>query len=401
MRQPLLDCSGNGPDRLTVALISTYPPRECGIATFTRDLNLALNLESPWIETFVVAITGDGARYTYGTEVRWELREDDPASYLEVAEALNDAGVDVVNIQHEFGIFGGEWGEYVLNLMERVDAPIVTTLHTVLPDPLPIARRITREIVHLSDAIVVMLPSAVGILAESYGIASDHRIHVIPHGVPTAPFTPPQEAKQQLGLLGREVITTFGLLSSGKGIEDVIEALPRVRAKYPRVLYLVLGQTHPNVLRREGEAYRNFLVQRVKDLGLEENVRFHNRYLSEEELATYLSATDIYITPYHNPDQVASGTLSYALGFGRAIISTPYLYARDVLKDGRGILVPFRNPEAIAQAILYLLDHPEVRQKLQHNAYALGTQMRWPKVARSYLALFTKMSAERVQPAAS
>ncbi|MDR7435752.1 MAG: glycosyltransferase family 4 protein [Armatimonadota bacterium] len=401
MYRPVVEYTRNVPNKLTVALISTYPPRECGIATFTRDLNFSLNLESPWIETFVVAITDDGARYPYGTEVRWELYQNDPASYREIAQALNDAGVDVVNIQHEFGIFGGEWGEYVLDLMERVDAPIVTTLHTVLPNPLPITRNIIRNIVRLSDAVVVMLPSAAKILLESYGITSDHKIFVIPHGVPTPSLTPPLEAKRQLGLLGREVITTFGLISSGKGIEDVIEALPQVRAKHPKVLYLILGQTHPNVLRREGEAYRNSLVRRVQDLGLEENVRFDNRYLREEELALYLSATDIYITPYHNPDQVTSGTLSYALGFNRAIIATPYLYARDLLKDGRGILVPFRSPEAIAEAVLYLLDHPDLRAQLQHNASMLAAQMRWPKVARSYLALFTQMSRERVQPEAS
>jgi glycosyltransferase involved in cell wall biosynthesis len=369
----------------TVALVSTYPPRECGIATFTRDLSRALR--DAGVRTWVVAMDEEGAGYAYGAEVRLQVHEDSVEEYRAAAEALNRSDAQVVNLQHEFGIFGGEWGEYVLELVEPLDRPLVVTLHTVLPDPPPRARRVIRALCRRAAAVVVMSPSAVDLLETRYGVPRG-RVHVVWHGVPTIEPVPREEAKRRLGLEGRWVVSTFGLVSPGKGIEDVLEALPAVVARHPQTVYLVLGETHPNVRRREGERYRNMLLEKVRSLRLGRHVRFENRYLRDEEIVGYLQATDVYVTPYHNPDQIVSGTLSWALAAGCAVVSTPYRYAVDVLSDGRGILVPFRDPQALAQALDELLADPQRRARLGERAYAASLPMRWPRVASRYAALF-------------
>lgn len=369
----------------TAAVVSTYPPRECGIATFTRDLSRALR--DAGVRTWVVAMDEEGAGYAYGPEVRLQIHEDSLDEYRAAADAINHSDAQVVNLQHEFGIFGGEWGEYVLELVEGLDRPLVVTLHTVLPDPPPRARRVVRALCRRATAVVVMSPSAVDLLEARYGVPRG-RIHVVWHGVPTVDPVPRDEAKRRLGLHGRLVVSTFGLVSPGKGIEDVLEALPEVVQRHPQVLYLVLGETHPNVRRREGERYRNMLLDRVRSLRLSHHVRFENRYLRDEEIVAYLQATDVYVTPYHNPDQIVSGTLSWALAAGCAVVSTPYRYAVDVLSDGRGVLIPFRDPQALARALDDLLSDPQRRQRLGERAYAASLPMRWPRVAARYAALF-------------
>jgi glycosyltransferase involved in cell wall biosynthesis len=368
-----------------VAVVSTYPPRECGIATFTRDLCRALR--DVGVRTWVVAMDEEGAGYAYGPEVRLQVHEDALEEYRAAADAINRSEAQLVNLQHEFGIFGGEWGESVLELVEPLDRPLVVTLHTVLPDPLPRARRVVRALCRRAAAVVVMSPSAVDLLEARYGVPRS-RVHVIEHGVPSVEPVPREEAKRCLGLQGRLVVSTFGLVSPGKGIEDVLEALPEVARRHPQVLYLVLGETHPNVRRREGERYRNMLLDRVRSLRLSGHVRFENRYLRDEEIVAYLQATDVYVTPYHNPDQIVSGTLSWALAAGCAVVSTPYRYAVDVLSDGRGVLVPFRDPQALARALDELLSDPQRRLRLGERAYAASLPMRWPRVAARYAAVF-------------
>lgn len=368
-----------------MAVVSTYPPRECGIATFTRDLCRALR--DVGVRTWVVAMDEEGAGYAYGPEVRLQVHEDALEEYRAAADAINRSEAQLVNLQHEFGIFGGEWGESVLELVEPLDRPLVVTLHTVLPDPLPRARRVVRALCRRAAAVVVMSPSAVDLLEARYGVPRS-RVHVIEHGVPSVEPVPREEAKRCLGLQGRLVVSTFGLVSPGKGIEDVLEALPEVARRHPQVLYLVLGETHPNVRRREGERYRNMLLDRVRSLRLSGHVRFENRYLRDEEIVAYLQATDVYVTPYHNPDQIVSGTLSWALAAGCAVVSTPYRYAVDVLSDGRGVLVPFRDPQALARALDELLSDPQRRLRLGERAYAASLPMRWPRVAARYAAVF-------------
>ncbi len=382
--------------RITAASVSTFPPRECGIATYTRDLISAIDACDLGTITQVVAIN-DETVYRYGRQVCWEIAQHDLDSYLDAAAALSRSSVDVVNLQHEFGIFGREWGSYVLDFADELSKPLVTTLHTVLPDPPPTPRKILRTLCERSEAVVAMTPTAVDLLRRDYGVDGS-RLRVIPHGVPTASWQDAGEARAKVGLAGRRVLSTFGLINPGKTIEDVIEALTLVVPHCPAVMYVVLGQTHPTIRRTQGEEYRHRLIGLVRRLGLERHVTFENRYLSDDELCTYLMATDVYVTPYENPNQIVSGTLSYALGCGRAIISTPYLYARDALADGRGLLVPFRDPPAIAEAILRVLSDVALRAQLQRKAFAFGKLMRWPRVAAAYADLFRQVVGQGARP---
>jgi glycosyltransferase involved in cell wall biosynthesis len=376
--------------RVSAAYVSTFPPRECGIATFTRDLTRAIQMYNPLARPQIVALNDEAEIYNYPGHVRWQIAGEDPESYREVARALNASPVDVVSIQHEFGIFGGKWGAYLLVFLKELRKPVVTTLHTVLPNPPRAAVDIIRALYARGAATVVMTPAAREILHRDYGI-DGARLRIIPHGVPAVSMQDPTEAKARVGLSGRMVVSSFGLINSGKGIEDVLDALPTVAARFPQLLYLVLGETHPVVRREQGEEYRTRLVRQVHRLGLEPYVKFNNRFLSDDELVRYLMATDIYITPYHNPDQIVSGTLSYAMGCGRAIVSTPYLYAKDALGEDRGVLIPFRDPKAIADALTRLLGNPALRQQIQQRAFAYGKQMRWPRVAAAYLSLFREV----------
>jgi len=370
-----------------ITYMASYPPRECGIATFTKDLVEAIDRALPGSPGKIVALNESQATYRYGPEVKFAVSVDDPESYRDAADYVNRSRTDLLCIQHEYGLFGGLHGENLLGFLDVVRKPIVITLHTVLPDPEDHLRWVTRELVERADATVVLARKALDILSSDYALSSP-RMRYIPHGVPNVRKLPSSSFKSILGLEGRFTISTFGLINPGKGIEYAVRALPRVVRKYPNLLYLVLGETHPGVRKNEGESYRNYLHELVRELGLQKHVKFNNRYLTKNEIVSYLMATNIYLVPYLNPNQIASGTLAYAVGAGRAAISTPFIYAQELLGDGRGVLVPFRDSEAIADALELLMGDPVLRADMAMAAYAYGRNMTWHNVARDYLRLF-------------
>jgi len=345
-----------------------------------------------------VALTDAGGAYDYGADVVFEINDGQLSDYRAAAEFVNGADVDVVCVQHEFGIFGGPAGRHVDELLDHVRAPIVTTLHTVLSDPPPAIRAATRRLADRSDRLVVLADQALELLESGYGIGGD-LVTVIPHGVPELPSIEPNAAKQAIGVAGRTVLLTFGLLGPDKGIEVVIEALPAVVAAHPDVLYLVLGATHPHVKRDGGETYRQSLHERVRELGLADHVTFVDRYVELDELCAHLAATDIYVTPYHGADQIVSGTLAYAVGMGRAVVSTPYRYAVELLADDRGKLVPFGDRQAMGAALTELLGDDDLRRELQRRALEHGRLMSWPAVALAYDTVFAEVIAEHERKA--
>ncbi|HEX3850189.1 MAG TPA: glycosyltransferase family 4 protein [Polyangiaceae bacterium] len=369
----------------TVAIIGNYLPRRCGIATFTTDLGSALASALPEIDCFVLAMNDLGQSYAYPERVRFELNESDIASYRRAADFLNVNAVDVVSLQHEYGIFGGKAGAHVLTLARELRMPIVTTLHTILPEPSSLHRAVMEELTELSERVVVMSARGAELLQSVHGVP-ERKIDLIPHGIP--PALPPRRSKYHLGVEGRSVILTFGLLSPDKGIESVIEALPAVATKFPHALYVVLGATHPHVKAQHGEAYRLSLEHQAQRLGVDANIIFHDRFVSQNELSEFLAAADIYITAYLKAEQTTSGTLAYAVGAGKAIISTPYAYAREMLADGRGMLVPWRDPGAIAREICELLGDEAKRREMAARAAEYGSRMVWPRVAQSYYESF-------------
>ena len=332
--------------------------------------------------------------YKYPPRVRFELLEKDLDSYRRAADFLNFNNAEVLCVQHEFGIYGGAAGSHLLALLKEVRMPVVTTLHTVLRDPNPTQRKVMDELVRRSDRIVVMAQKGSEILQETYGVPLQ-KIDVIPHGIPDLPFLESSCFKGQFGVEGRDVLLTFGLLGPGKGIEHVIEALPEIVKQHPQVVYLVLGATHPHLVAREGERYRLGLERLAEDRGVKEHVIFYNRFVSLEDLTEFIGATDIYLTPYLNEAQITSGTLAYVFGAGKAVVSTPYWHAQELLADDRGVLVPFRDPGAIAQAVCGLLDDPARLEKMRHDAYAMGREMIWPAVAKRYLEAFQHARADR------
>ncbi|MGZ5443490.1 MAG: glycosyltransferase family 4 protein [Thermoanaerobaculia bacterium] len=376
-----------------VAVLGNHLPRQCGIATFTTDLSEAIAAVGTDLDCFVLAMNDGRHHHAYPGRVRFELADNDPRAYLRAADFLNVNAVDVVSVQHEYGIFGGKAGSHLLPLLRELRMPIVTTLHTILASPNLHQRRVMDEITALSDRLVVMTAGGAELLREVHGIDED-KIDVIPHGIPNIPFA---GSKNRLGVEGRPLILTFGLLSPDKGIESVIDALPTILSHYPDVVYIILGATHPHIIERQGETYRLMLEDRAKRLGVDGNVIFHNRFVSQAELSEFLAAADIYITPYLNPEQITSGTLAYALGAGKAVISTPYAYARELLAEGRGILVPWTDPSAIAAEIAGLLDDPEKRLGLSRRAAEHGRAMLWPAVAHSYLRSFERARTEQSQ----
>ncbi len=377
---------GSASERGQVITLSTFPPRRCGLATFSAHLIEAVAETGLMDGPAVIAMSQSPAEHQYGESVVLEIVQDRRADYLEAARYANAAG-GIVNLQHEFGIFGGEDGEYLLDFLYSLRIPLVTTLHTVLSQPDPRKLELTRRIAERSQVVVVLARLAVDILREVYGI-NGGRVTFIPHGAPTVSVAPRQTIRRRLGLSGRSVLCTMGLINPGKGIEYVLEALPDVVGRHPEALYLVLGQTHPGVKRFMGEAYRDKLREMVRTLGLEAHVRFVDTYLSQEELVDYLVATDIYVTPYLGREQIVSGTLAYAMGLGKAVVSTPYFYAEELLGEGRGLLVDFRDPGGMAQAINRLLDRPELRTALEMRAAALGREMSWSRVGHQYARLF-------------
>ena len=373
----------------TIAMLGNHLPRHCGIATFTTDLCDAIEREMPELDCFVLAMNDVGARHAYPPRVRFEIPEGDVSAYRRAADFLNVSSVDVVSVQHEYGIFGPKAGGHVLELLRDLRLPVVTTLHTILAKPDPVQRAVMDSLVGFSDRIVVMSSDGKALLQSVHGV-DPAKIDVIPHGIPVAPD---RQSKDKLGVEGSSVILTFGLLSPDKGIEYVIDAMPAILARHPNTVYIVLGATHPHVKLQHGEAYRHMLQTRAERLGVEANVIFHNRFVSHEELVEFLGAADLYITPYLKEEQSTSGTLAYAVGCGKAVVSTPYRYARELLDDGRGILVPWRDSEAIGREVIGLLDDPRKRYELQQRAALFGRSMGWPIVARRYVECFEQARA--------
>jgi len=341
-----------------------------------------------------VALNDVPEGYAYPAQVRFEINQKRLSDYRLAADFLNMKQVDVVCLQHEFGIFGGTHGAYITDLICNLRMPVVTTLHTVLKEPQDAHRTNIEQVGRFSDRLVVMSRKAKALLQDVYGIAAE-KIVLLPHGIPDVPFVDPNYYKDQFGVEGRKVIVTFGLLSPGKGIETMLDALPEVVRRHPETAYIVLGATHPHIAREQGEAYRHGLQRRARNLGVEDHVIFHNRFVDLEELCAFLGAADIYVTPYLNKEQIVSGTLAYALGTGKAAVSTPYWYAEEMLADGRGRLVPFQDPESLAEQIIDLLDNEVERHAMRKRAYRYCRHMIWKEVARKYLKVFVQVKSER------
>jgi glycosyltransferase involved in cell wall biosynthesis len=380
-----------------VAFVGSSLPRKCGIATYTADLCDALEVLDRGAEFFQVAVTDAEPGYGYGPRVHFEVAQREVAAYRRAADFLNLSGVEVVNLQHEFGLFGGPAGSHVLAMVRDLRMPVVTTLHTILDNPDTAQRKVMDELASLSDRLVVMSHRGERYLREIYGVPSE-KIDFIPHGIPDVPFVDPNFYKDKFEVEGKTVMLTFGLLSASKGISNVVEALPAILAKNPNVVYLVVGATHPHVLRNEGESYRLEVERLAHDRGVESSVVFHNRFVSYQELVEFLGAADVYITPYINEAQITSGTLAYAVGTGKATISTPYWYAQELLDDGCGVLVPFNDPAAIADKVLELLDDEPTRHAMRKRAYMRGRGMIWPEVAKLYARSYKQAMARHKRP---
>lgn len=375
---------------MRIAFVASAVPRRCGIATFTDDLMNAVKSADPSVRVAQVAIDEPAAARAYGPDVRWRARQEEPETYRDAARALNASSYDIVNVQHEFGLYGlwhdGTYEDHLAVFLDELRKPVVVTLHTVPPEPEPWMREAIRNASDRSDVIVVMARTAANLLADVYGIRKQPV--VIEHGMPATEPRGRRRLKRQLGVEGRQIVSTFGLVDPRKGLEYVIEAMPRIVATHPTVLYLIVGQTHPELLKKQGEAYRNSLVDVARRVGMVEYVKFVNEYLTQREIVDYLLATDVYVTPYLDPNQITSGTLAYALGAGKAIVSTPYLHAREVLDEGRGVLVPFRDADAIATAVNGILDDPQRKLMLEQRSYEYGKEMAWPAIGRRMLALY-------------
>ncbi len=373
----------------TIAFLGNYLPRKCGIATFTSDLLGAVAAKHPQSLCFAVPVNDIDHSYRYPDVVRFEIGERDLGSYRRAADFLNSTKVDIVSVQHEFGIFGGPAGSHLLALLRELKSPVVTTLHTVLLNPNADQHRVMRELIAHSSRLVVMTERGRTILQEVYQ-APPVRIDLIPHGIPDVAFVAPDCYKDQFGVAGKKVVLTFGLLSPNKGIEHVLNALPQIVAEFPEIVYIVLGATHPCELRTRGEAYRLGLQAVVNRNKLETNVIFHNRFVDLEELTEFIGAADVYITPYLDEGQSTSGTLAYAFGAGKAVISTPYRHATELLRDQRGVLVPFADPRAIARELSGLLRDEIRRNAMRQNAYELGRTMIWSNTAHFYMGSFER-----------
>lgn len=382
---------------MRIAYIGTYPPRECGIGTFTQDLVKAMmhrqNDQPDQHEAIVIAMDDQETSYDYPEEVHFSIQQEQQGDYIEAARFINLSGADACILEHEFGIFGGQNGVYILPLLHRLEIPLIVTLHTVLQAPSYNEKAVLSEIGKMANKIVVMSHKAIEFLTGIYQIPAE-KIEYIEHGVPNLSFEH-LLAKKELKLEAKKVLLTFGFISRNKGIETTIRALPAIVAKYPQTVYIVLGKTHPAVLRHSGEEYRIFLLRLVKTLGLEKQVLFLNEYINQKELFKYLYASDIYITPYLNEAQITSGTLSYAVGAGAAVISTPYWHATELLAEGRGRLFPFNDPEALSVILMELLDHPERMAALREKAYRYGQQITWPKIGKLYNTLVDRVLLEQ------
>lgn len=375
-----------------ICFLSNFPPKECGIATFTQDLISSLNKKfNPKVKSRVIALNEESNLYNYDSRVVMQMNKDYLEDYINIAKRVNRSEkIKLVCIQHEFGIFGGEYGSYIIPFLETIKKPVVITFHSVLPNPNNLRKNVVKFIGEKSAAIIVMAESAVDILNRDYGI-NKNKIYVVRHGIPDTPFKPVEPYKKKLRLENKIVLSTFGLLSRGKGIEYMIKALPYLIKKHPNLLYIIIGETHPTIRKREGEEYRNSLISLVEKLKLQNNVKFYNKYLDLNEIIEYLLATDIYVCTNLEKNQIVSGTLSYALGCGKAIVSTPNIYAEEVLDNERGILAEFQDPKSFANAIEKLLSNDELKKRIEQNAYAFGRSMIWQNVASGYLSIFNKV----------
>ncbi len=377
-----------------IAFVGDYLPRKCGIATFTHDLRQAVCTQYPAIDCVVVPVNDRETGYEYPAEVRFEIQEQDVASYRRAADYLNFANVDIVCLQHEYGIYGGVAGGHILAMLRDLRVPIVTTLHTVLEHPNDDQRRVMRRLCDLSARVVVMSERSRHFLTSIYEVAAE-KIDFIYHGIPDMPFVDPNFFKDQFAVEGKTVALTFGLLSPNKGIENVLHALPEVLAEIPEFVYIILGATHPNLLREQGETYRLGLERLAQRLGIQKNVIFYNRFVELRELTEFIGAADIYITPYLNPAQAVSGTLAYSFGCGKAVISTPYWHAEELLAEDRGVLVPFGDAEAIAKSIIALWNDEPRRHSMRKRAYLMGREMIWSHVAHLYMDSFRRARHSR------
>jgi len=376
-------------ESMRIAFVSSSIPRRCGIATFTADVMAAVKAADPTVRCSVVAIDEPNSARAYGPEVKSRIRQREPESYRSAAAMLNESNVDVVNLQHEFGLYGvwkdGVYDDHLRPFLQELTKPLMVTLHSVPPSPSPSMRDAIRLISSRSDEVIVMAHTAARLLVSDYGITKVPI--VIPHGMPAIEPTGRHRLKTKLGVEGRAIISTFGLVDPRKGLEFVIGAMPAIVERHPNALYLVVGQTHPELLKQQGEAYRNTLERLAEELGMSDHIGFVNEYLTQRDIVGYLLATDVYVTPYLDPNQITSGTLAYALGAGKAIVSTPYLHAIEALADDRGIIVPFRDAPAIADAVVRILGDAELKQRLERRAYAYGRETAWPAVGRRVLAL--------------
>lgn len=376
--------------------MGSFPPRECGIATFTKDVVDSFDRAFHTSSEIIAIDEPGGDVRQYGPEVVARLRQDSRESYADTAAIVNAHPAEVLNVQHEYGLFGGERGEWLIDLLRSSEKPVVLTLHTVLPEPDDVMLRVTRDLCRHANSVVVLSETGRDLLSRVYRI-DPSRLRVIHHGVPDIAFRDTGPFKASFGIGQRMVISTFGLINRGKGLEYAIEAMRGVVKRHPETLYLILGETHPVVRRHEGESYRESLQQMVRDFGLQHNVQLIDKYLDFDELVSYLEATDIYLTPYLNPTQIVSGTLAYAVGCGKAIVSTPYLYAQEVLANHRGFLCDFRDAKSIAQLVNGLLDDSALRRATERRAYRFGRQMTWPHVAAEYGKLFAELAPQELE----
>lgn len=378
-----------------VAFIGDYLPRQCGIATFTSDLYKSYNTFIPDSRAMVVSVNDTLDGYDYPSEVRYDFYQHDQEAYRKAAEFLNSKDTEVVCLQHEYGIFGGPAGSYILTLLRNLTMPVVTTFHTILKNPNEEQLLVLKSIADLSSRVICMSEKGRDFLINIYEVPEE-KIDLVPHGIPDMPFVDPHFYKDRFGMEGKQTLLTFGLLSPNKGLENVIRALPRIVERFPNVVYMVLGATHPHLIRHEGEAYRDSLVKLAEDCGVSENVRFYNEFVELDDLLEYLGAADIYITPYLNPAQITSGTLSYAFGCGKAVVSTPYWHAEELLAEGRGTLVPFGDSEAIADQIINLLADEPARHAMRKKAYMMGRDMIWERAIQEYARSFAQARQERM-----
>jgi glycosyltransferase involved in cell wall biosynthesis len=382
---------------MKIAYIGTYPPRECGIGTFTRNLLKSMvnsnGIKGDPIERFVIAMTDYEQTYDYPGEVKLTIGQEHQRDYIKAAKFINISGADLCILEHEFGIFGGQSGIYILPLLHRLEIPLIVTLHTVVKTPSYNEKAVIHEICKTANKIILMSKKAIEFLTNTYNIPKE-KIVFIEHGVPDIQFNQ-EQSKKEFKLENKKVLLTFGLLSRNKGIETVIKALPKIVEKFPEAFYIILGKTHPNVLRYSGEEYRNYLLLLIKSLKMENHVFFLNEFINQKELFKYLSATDIYITPYLNEAQVTSGTLSYAVGMGLACISTPYWHAQELLTEGRGRLFNFNDSKKLSMIIMELLDKPDLLKNLRQKAYDYGRKISWPTIGEKYIALSEKILNEK------